>query len=662
MRQHLRATAWLATLVLAFTIAVSAVGFWKYSHYRYGGMDLAIYTNVLSGLSHGGGWWSSIQGGSYLGDHVEPILLFLIPFFRLWPDPRLLLILQALALGLTAIPIYFLLSLFSGQRRENDERGEISNNEDERAGDAEGGSPTARNRMSTVGVRSGRTRERWPFVVAALSLLNPLLWNAALFEFHALAFAPLFLLSAAYAYVRRRFWFCFLWLLLSLSVREDVALIVIAFGAIAVIERLQQRWRSAALVGRDGLSARRKVREAGMDRAEGEGATERLEPEPARWDGEGVRAREAARPQPARSAVWILAPLLLGLLWFTIAIRIAGTYSASGGYKFSVYYGWLAHAGPIDALQHLVSIGNIDMALGLLLPFLFLPILRPRWLLLALPPLLQILLSEPGGSNIVVELHYALLFLPALTLASIDAIKQFSPPPAGWGSERGRGQSRALQWLARRFPLPRPFAISLGIAVYLAAAWMLGPFPGIASVIMHGASSEDRARRAAYNELLAHVPLDAPVAVGYAALPHVAARRSAYALPYAYLGVTQYGLAPYELPDTTRYLLLDQRDAIAYAVQFPGVRWSAPHAAGGPERLRTLIERGPFGIVVERNGVALLTRHVFPESRGTARDPDTKSSGRVEGPTGGLDPRYLAPTQPVRGRLVIDGLRDIVVQ
>lgn len=641
MRSRLRTITILTLAILVLTVAVSAVGFWKYAHYRYQGMDLAIYTNVLGNLSGAGekenlsplptgrggeggwgNWHSSIQGGSYLGDHVEPILLLIAPLFHLWSDPRLLLILQALALGLTAVPVHLFLSSSRAERREAERSPERS--------------------IGDVSARPGFGRHDEggrgkALFLAALWLLNPLLWNAALFEFHALSFAPLFLLSAAYCFLRRRFGGFIAWGLLSLSVREDVALIVVMFGVIGVYD-WWRHWRGTA------------------ERA---GDAERGSPAARRSSSSTVGVRSGRTRE--RQWLWILTPLLLGLAWFFLATRIAAAHSPSGAYKFLIYYGWLRDAvsHPAALLGHIVSIGNIDMTLGLLLPFLFFPLLRLRWLLLAVPPLLQILLSAPGGSSVVVETHYALLFLPGITLASVEAIimwraegEHSNASNTGFECLKCRPRYskhsdhiRSIRmFLQRCFPLPRPFAIGLGIATYLVAAWMIGPFPGIANVVIHGVSAEDRVRRAAYDELLARVPPDAPIAAGYAALPHVATRTGAYSLAYTYLGVNQYAFAPYELPDTTRYLLLDQRDAITYAVQFPEVGWSAPHAAEGPARLRKIIADGRFGIIAERDGIALLERGVATAA------------------SDGIDQRYLAPDHPVRGRLIIDSLRDIVRQ
>lgn len=681
MQSRLRTIIILGGAILTFALAVSAIGSWKYAHYRYGGMDLAIYTNVVWNLSQpipqslpprqleysSTPWYSSIQGSSYLGDHVEPVLLLLIPLFRLWPDPRLVLILQAFVFGLTAIPIFLLLSLAARRTktvsaardavRPHDsaeasrqlpaaQHGETQTGAERREAEFGRGIPHASEAQRPTPERLVRRTaperklaRHGPTLLSLLWLLNPLMWNAALFEFHALAFAPLFLLSAAYCYIRRRLSWFLLWLLLSLSVREDIAFVVIMFGAMAFLEmRNGRREQITASMSNDEtrMSNQCRMTNVEMSNHSGFGLDSSFV---IRNSSFHERHRRLFSWQQWR---WVAIPIVLGVVWFFLATRIAAAHSPSGAYKFLVYYGWIRDAigHPLALLRHFLSIGNLDMALGLLLPFLFLPLLRSRWLLLALPPLFQILLAEPGGSNVVVELHYGLLFVPALVLATIEALQTISPPLLE-GELEG---VRLRKWFASRFPLPRQFAIGLGIATYLATAWMLGPFPGIANAAVRGASADERTRAAAYDELLARVPPDAPIAAGYAALPHIAARSGAYALPYAYLGANQYAFAPYELPADLQFILLDQHDALTYAVQFPSVRWSAPYAAEGSARLQKIIADGRFGIVAERDGVALLER-----------DAATAASD-------GIDQRYLAPDHPVRGRLIIDPLRDIVVQ
>lgn len=558
-------------LAVIFAIAVSAVGWWKYAHYKYQGLDLAIYTNVLASLAQGHGWWSSIQGGSYLGDHVEPILLLLVPFFRLWPDPRLLIMLQALVLGATVIPVFFLL------------RGAIS--------------------------------PRLRLVVCVLWLLNPLLWNTALFEFHALAFAPVLLLTAIAAYRGTRWIIASLALLLSCAVREDVALLVAMVGMVALLEAWHQRAQIS-----------------------------------------GVRRR----------AWWGMGALLLGASWFLVATRIGAAHTTAGAYKFLIYYGWLGDSFPavlmnavrypLHLLRHVLSLGNVELVIGLLMPFLFVPLAplvewvlrgaargRPtvqdvhgyhgtaRWLLLGVPPLLQIMLGAAGGSSLVIDLHYGLLFLPALIVTTADVL--------------GAWQVGAFPRLRRLFcvyvPLPRSAWIAMGMVAYCYVVIALGPFLGIAEVVFRGAASDVRLRRAAYDALLAQVPSDASLAVGYAALPHVAARPAVYSLGYAALGVNQFAERPYVIPESARYLLLDTRDALAYAIQFPQSGWARPYAALVPDRLRAMVRSGAFGVVAERDGVALLARGISVPSPSDA---------------------YFAPPPSIRGHLVVDRLRDIMVE
>lgn len=633
-----RTRQWVALLltILAFTAAVSAVGFWKYANYRYGGLDLAIYTNVLFSLSHGGGWRSSIQGSSYLGDHVEPILLLIAPLFRLWPDPRLLIVLQALVLGLTAVPVYFLGATRAAEVGR-DAADTLARPRAPRSLESLGRSSRSSDRDTVPAPvaswsASSHSSPRRALVLAGIWLLNPLLWNAALFEFHALAFAPLFLISAAVAYVRRRFWWFILWILLALAVREDVALIVAMFGVVALV----RWWKSVTTTAEVGRTPADTLARPGVSRSlESLGRSLGLWPRsvPASLTPRFAGAHPSS--QSSHALLWIITPFILGLAWFAIATRIAASHASGGAYKFLIYYGWLgdsfasviggAFAHPLRVLTHIVTLGNLELLLGLLMAFLFLPILCPKWLLLALPALLQIALSGSGGGALIIETHYALLFVPALVLASADALagRPFHIPHS--------------TFLIRFLPLPRRAAIALGVVVYLAAAYLLGPFPGIARVVVWGASADDLARRAAYDTLLARVPEGASIAAPEPALPCLASRSRVYSTSYAYLGVRQFAQGPYALPDDLTYLLLDARELAVDSVVFPRVGWASPFAAGGPERIRTIIRDRGLSVIAEQDDVALL----------------------AQVPGAPLPERYLMPPREARGQLMVDELRDV---
>src|SRR5205823_4476443 len=75
----------------------------------------------------------------------------------------------------------------------------------------------------------------------------------------------------------------------------------------------------------------------------------------------------------------------------------------------------LAGTALFQALVH----GNLVW--GLLVPFLGLPLLRPRWLIIAAPILLQHLLSW-RSSEWQIYFHYAAPLVPLLWIASVEAL------------------------------------------------------------------------------------------------------------------------------------------------------------------------------------------------------------------------------------------------
>jgi uncharacterized membrane protein len=71
--------------------------------------DLGYYTQVLWNTAHGSWFANSLKHPSFLADHFSPILLLIAPMFRVFPDARVLLIVEALALGASIVPSYVIL-------------------------------------------------------------------------------------------------------------------------------------------------------------------------------------------------------------------------------------------------------------------------------------------------------------------------------------------------------------------------------------------------------------------------------------------------------------------------------------------------------------------------------------------------------------------------
>jgi len=129
---------------------------------------------------------------SSLGLHVEPILLPIALLYFLWSDPRLLLILQTLAVALAAMPLFALARL--------------------------------------------ELKDDWAGVVlAALYLLYTPLEAANFFDFHPVTLAPAFLLSALYFLRRQRYGWMIVFLLAAMSTKEEVSLIAAMFGLYIIL-------------------------------------------------------------------------------------------------------------------------------------------------------------------------------------------------------------------------------------------------------------------------------------------------------------------------------------------------------------------------------------------------------------------------------------------
>ncbi len=108
--------------------------------------------------------------------------------------------------------------------------------------------------------------------------------------------------------------------------------------------------------------------------------------------------------------------------WFLVGTGIVQQQFRHYGYTDIVYYRWLIGlnpdipVSPTAVLEALVRPGALIMVAGILASLACLPLLAPRWTLLAIPPYLANVLSEHVPQN-VLHLHYVLLILFPLVAA-----------------------------------------------------------------------------------------------------------------------------------------------------------------------------------------------------------------------------------------------------
>ncbi len=71
-----------------------------------GAADLGIFTSAIWNFTHGFGYISSVKDGvNLLSDHQSYLFFLFYPFFKLWPSPIVLLLLQSFGLASTSIAI-----------------------------------------------------------------------------------------------------------------------------------------------------------------------------------------------------------------------------------------------------------------------------------------------------------------------------------------------------------------------------------------------------------------------------------------------------------------------------------------------------------------------------------------------------------------------------
>lgn len=322
-------------LGFVYALAIGGLQWWKWQNFGYNGFDLGIYAQAVWGLSHGLGFLSSIHDPSYLGDHLELWLVPLAGIYRLFPSALTLLWAQTLVIAVSVIP----LALIS--RRLIGTRGAI--------------------------------------VASVIWLAHPLMYNAAMYEFHGLVFALPLLLWSIWAFQARRLGWWLIFLGLTLAVREDLPLLVVGWSALAALER--RGWR------------------------------------------------------------WWLPPLVASIAWFVIAQTIIASAQPAGTYKFLAFYGWMGSTfgdiatfpfrHPWVFLQHLFQPRNWLTVIGFLMSFGFLPLLGWRRLLPVGLLFVQLLLVG-AESDSVLRLHYVIPYLPFLAWSALWVLHRLRTQPIRW--------------------------------------------------------------------------------------------------------------------------------------------------------------------------------------------------------------------------------------
>jgi len=172
--------------------------------YDLGNMEQAAWNTVHGNLLR---MTTYYPAESRLFYHVEPIWLVITPFFYLWQDPRTLLIIQSILLGLGAIPVF----LVAYEKLKN---------------------------------------QAAAMLLAISYLFIPALQQANIFDFHPLVLCIPFILTAFYFVLKNQYKLAFIFFLLAAFCREEIAVTVFLFGVYIFIFR-NRKW--GMIIGLTGL-------------------------------------------------------------------------------------------------------------------------------------------------------------------------------------------------------------------------------------------------------------------------------------------------------------------------------------------------------------------------------------------------------------------------
>lgn len=187
----------IAFALLFFTL--TALSITRHFSLSSGASDLGIFDQAVWNTARGNVLFSSLKNNiNLLGDHFEPILLFIAPLYKIWPNVLVLLILQSLLLASAILPLFL--------------------------------------------IAKSNIRERFIILAVIVSyVLSKPLRGVALSDFHPEAFIVPLLFWAYYFLIKRKNIWLFLAIFILLLCKEDIAFLISALGIFTYFREKRRR-------------------------------------------------------------------------------------------------------------------------------------------------------------------------------------------------------------------------------------------------------------------------------------------------------------------------------------------------------------------------------------------------------------------------------------
>lgn len=192
-----------------YTLYFTAASFLRYDNFYTGRFDLGNMDQTVWNTLHGRIFEFTNPNGinsiSRLAFHADFILVLFTPFYVIWSNPKMLLLIQTIVIALGAIFVYLI-------SRE---------------------------------VLKGKNVS---LLFSLLYLFNPALERSNLYDFHPVTLATTFLVGSFYFLIKKRFPLFLLFLFLAAITKEEIWLIASLFGLFITVLNLGKN-RTKALAG-----------------------------------------------------------------------------------------------------------------------------------------------------------------------------------------------------------------------------------------------------------------------------------------------------------------------------------------------------------------------------------------------------------------------------
>ena len=399
-------------LATVFFVAYLLLSVTRYRQMLTMSWDLGIFEQAIKSYAHLHAPTADLKGPGFniLGDHFSPITALIAPFYRIFPTPVTLLVVQALLFALSVVPV-------------------------------------TRGAAYVLGRGRG----------LAIGTAYALSWGvqkAVQFDFHEIAFAMPLLAFSLEAVLRKR-WVAAMWWAVPLAlVKEDMGVTAAAIGVIVWWRTRQEPAPEAPDAGSGTPAAAYAADTAGGST---DGSPDSLASAQGTKSAEG--ATDGAGHDEPMSDGERYGPWAIGLAAFGVAASalafgvIIPAFNKAGGYD---YWNKLnGHGAPMPG--HIPFGTAFHTLLWILLPTSGLLALRSPLFLAALPTLGWRFISHDDhywGT----DWHYSAVLMPVIFLALVDAADRSRRSRMPWLRSYASGAPAAAAGAALALTLTLPLA------------------------------------------------------------------------------------------------------------------------------------------------------------------------------------------------------------